>query len=239
MENMKRCPKCGETKSIDDFYKNKSRKDGYSAWCKACDNASNKKYVQNNREHMREYERYEYYKNHEEHKRRSREYVKKNKDKVRQARKEYYEKNREKILAHNRLYNQENKEKISARNKSYYESHKEDFLFKARERKKKIKETKDGTITKEALDCMYEQQFHKCDYCGANLDELGKHLDHILPLAKDGTHTLSNVHWVCPRCNLSKNDQTEEEWFNMLEKQNKMINGKIIWNKEGDLNESA
>lgn len=238
MENTKRCPKCNKIKSIDAFYKNKSRKDGHSAWCKACDNTNNKKYVQNNREHMREYERYEYYKNHEDHKRRRKEYVDKNKEKVKQKQKEYYQKNREQILEYSRLYNQANKEKIRTRNKEYYESHKEDFVFKARERKKKIKETKDGTITKESLNIMYETQLHKCAYCNSNLDELGKHLDHILPLVKGGIHTLSNVHWVCPRCNLSKNDKTEEEWFDILEKQNKIINGKIVWSKE-EYNESA
>ena len=235
----KRCPKCGETKPIEGFYKNKSRKDGYSAWCKNCDNINHKKHIQNNREYMREYEKYEYYKNHEAHKRRSREYAHKNKDKVKQARTEYYQKNRDQILAQNRLYNQTNKDKIDLRNKAYYESHKEDFIFKARERKKKIKDTKDGTITKEALDMMYESQYHKCNYCNCDLDQFGKHLDHILPLSRGGRHTLNNVHWICPRCNLSKNDKTEEEWFDMLKRQHKMIGGKIIWNEEGDLNESA
>lgn len=238
MEDVKRCPKCGETKSIDEFYKNKSRKDGHSAWCKVCDNANNKRYVQNNREHMREYERYDYYKNHEDHKRRRREYVKNNKEKIKQTQTKYYQKNREQILEHNRLYNEANKDKIDARNKTYYETHKEDFIFKARERKKKIKNTKDGTITKETLRNMYELQLHRCAYCDNNLDELGKHLDHILPLAKGGIHTLSNVHWVCPKCNLSKNDKTEEEWFDILEKQNKIIDGRIVWNEE-ECNEST
>ena len=239
MGDTKRCPRCGETKSIDDFYKNKSRKDGHSAWCKTCDNANNKKYVQNNQEHMREYERYEYYKNHEAHIRRRREYVKNNKEKVKRIREKYYQNNREQILARGKIYTQENKDKISARNKAYYELHKEDFLFRARERKQKIRETKDGTITKDTLNAMYETQNHRCAYCDNNLDELGKHLDHIMPLAQGGVHTISNVHWVCPKCNLSKNDKTEEEWFDMLIKQNKMIDGKIIWDEENNLNENS
>lgn len=239
MENMKRCPKCGETKGLDKFYKSKSRKDGHTSWCKECHNKSHKNYVDNNIEHIREYDRNDYYKNYERHLQSRKKSNERNKDKIKQTRKKYYQENRDKILAHDRLYNQQNKEKISIRNKAYYESHKEDFIFRARERKKRIRETKDGTITKESLDYMYESQFHKCDYCGCDLDKTGKHLDHILPLVKGGIHTLSNVHWVCPKCNLSKNDKTEEEWFDMLVKQNKMINGKIIWDEEGDLNESA
>ena len=39
---MKTCPKCGETKSLDSFSKNKSRRDGRDSWCRAC-KASGKK----------------------------------------------------------------------------------------------------------------------------------------------------------------------------------------------------
>lgn len=33
---VKKCPKCKQTKSIDDFFNNKSKKDGLSNWCKEC-----------------------------------------------------------------------------------------------------------------------------------------------------------------------------------------------------------
>ena len=36
---MKRCPDCGTSKSLDDFPKNRSRKDGRQAYCKPCWNA--------------------------------------------------------------------------------------------------------------------------------------------------------------------------------------------------------
>lgn len=236
---MKRCPKCGETKNIDEFYKNKSRKDGRSVWCKICDNANNKKYIQNNKEHMREYYKEKYWKNPEKYRENRRRSNINNKDIIEERRKIYYQNNKDLILLRDKIYKDKNRDRVNARNRQYYKNHKEDFIFRARERKKRIRETKDGTITKETLDYMYESQFHKCDYCGCNLDEVGKHLDHILPLVKGGTHTLSNVHWVCPKCNLSKNDKTEEEWFSMLSKQNKMINGKIIWDEEGGLHEST
>lgn len=32
----KKCPKCGEIKDIGEFYKNKSRRDGFSCYCKEC-----------------------------------------------------------------------------------------------------------------------------------------------------------------------------------------------------------
>jgi hypothetical protein len=33
---MKRCPKCGETKPLTEFWKNRSTSDGVQAWCKPC-----------------------------------------------------------------------------------------------------------------------------------------------------------------------------------------------------------
>ena len=33
---MKRCPKCGEFKSLAEFYTNRSTKDGLTVWCKTC-----------------------------------------------------------------------------------------------------------------------------------------------------------------------------------------------------------
>ena len=48
MENAKKCPKCGETKPIDEFYKNKTKKDGHSVYCKQCiANDSHEYYLQN------------------------------------------------------------------------------------------------------------------------------------------------------------------------------------------------
>ena len=34
----KKCPKCGEAKSLTDFSKNKNYKDGHAYWCKKCKN---------------------------------------------------------------------------------------------------------------------------------------------------------------------------------------------------------
>lgn len=36
---MKRCPECGELKPLDEFCRNRSRKDGRAAYCKPCHNA--------------------------------------------------------------------------------------------------------------------------------------------------------------------------------------------------------
>lgn len=39
--DMKRCAKCGETKPLTDFYKDKKASDGHQSWCKHCAHVDN------------------------------------------------------------------------------------------------------------------------------------------------------------------------------------------------------
>lgn len=55
----KTCTKCGEEKSLEDFHKNKSRKDGLYFYCKAC----RREYYQKNKEAITQYQREYYQKN--------------------------------------------------------------------------------------------------------------------------------------------------------------------------------
>jgi len=41
---MKKCTKCGETKSLSEFGKHSASKDGINPWCKKCVNASSRKW---------------------------------------------------------------------------------------------------------------------------------------------------------------------------------------------------
>jgi hypothetical protein len=47
---MKKCPKCKETKPLDDFAKNKRKKDGLQRTCRKCVAAKDKQWFQNNKE---------------------------------------------------------------------------------------------------------------------------------------------------------------------------------------------
>ena len=40
----KKCPKCKNIKSLEDFYKDKTKKDGHGHWCKNCGKETNNKY---------------------------------------------------------------------------------------------------------------------------------------------------------------------------------------------------
>ena len=49
---MKKCPCCGKGKDTEDFYKNRSLKDGLSAYCKDCQNQYSKEYKEKVKEEL-------------------------------------------------------------------------------------------------------------------------------------------------------------------------------------------
>ena len=90
----KRCPKCEETKSIDNFSKCKSRKDGLKVYCKSCASLDKKKYYIKTKERQKEYRdnnkiKYkEYFSN----------YYQENGEKIKNNSKDYYS-NKDKLEA--------------------------------------------------------------------------------------------------------------------------------------------
>jgi 5-methylcytosine-specific restriction endonuclease McrA len=58
-----------------------------------------------------------------------------------------------------------------------------------------------------------------CEYCGATENLT---MDHIIPIARGGQHTLSNLTVACQKCNCSKGAKLLEEWeeYQCLKKHN-------------------
>lgn len=122
----KTCCKCGESKNLSGFYKNKSTKDGLTPDCKDCVKARINKYRNDNP------------------------------DTVKKRKKEYYENNKEKVIASQREYRRKNgryreyylrylervgvdqyREECRERAKTYRERNREEIARKARERRAK------------------------------------------------------------------------------------------------------
>ena len=115
------CCKCGEIKTVDNFNKNKSKKDGVYNICKEC----RKEYNKNNRE--KEYERQRrYYENNKDRERKKRrQYYENNQEKESKRKRQRYENNKEKVLGINRRWRENNKEKLFEINRQYRENNKE------------------------------------------------------------------------------------------------------------------
>lgn len=54
---MKTCTKCGETKPLDDFNRDRARADGRNPWCRECKAEGNRRYYEENSGKERERQR--------------------------------------------------------------------------------------------------------------------------------------------------------------------------------------
>lgn len=110
-----------------------------------------------------------------------------NKDKIRLASQKYYIANRERILLATKLYQKLNKDMAN----SWYSA------YRARKRKALIVQP-----TREQLAAKLSM-FSSCYICKVGQIEAW---DHVKPLAKGGSHCLSNLKPICKSCNSSKID---------------------------------
>ena len=96
----KKCTKCGEVKSLDEFGNSKCRKDGKQYKCKVCC----KEYQINNKEKISQYRK---------------DYRKENKDSIKSSKQLYYSNNKEKIKEYSKEYYKFNQEKIDKKKKEW------------------------------------------------------------------------------------------------------------------------
>lgn len=127
----KQCGKCGEIKNIEEFNKDKGKKDGLRTQCKLCDKNSNKKYYTENKNELCEKAKINYDNNKEKKKEYQKEYKANNKEKVKETNKKYreshkkeirkwYEENPNKVKEWKKIYYEHNKEKVLKKNRDYY-----------------------------------------------------------------------------------------------------------------------
>jgi len=133
---MKKCTKCGETKELSEFYKNKNTASGVHYCCKCC----NKKWREENKEDTKKNSKKHYQNNKKKIKLRSKSYNKNNKEKIKLYVKKYREDNKEKLKIKQKEYREDNKEKIKAYRKEYYQNNKEKSKRYRENNKEKINE---------------------------------------------------------------------------------------------------
>ncbi len=203
-------------KEYDKEYRkqNKEKRSEYNKEYLEKNKGYNKEYYERNKENIAKQGK-EYRKQNEEKiAKRAKEYREKNKER----RKEYLEKNKEYISKRVKKYRTKNKEQIKEYKKEYNKTPKGKMVgvnSNSRRRYRKL-HTSDGTIPfsityplTQELQALLTLQENKCYLC--NCDLLEKHLDHHTPLSKGGTHSIDNVVWLCPTCNLSKGTNVPSE----------------------------
>ena len=106
----KRCSKCGEVKQVEEFYKEKCRKDGYRCYCKSCTRIIARQYHDNNKKKERN---------------RGKKYRDNNKEKLKKYQQQYCANNKEKVSNRKKQWSENNKGHIKQEGKQYRENNRE------------------------------------------------------------------------------------------------------------------
>ena len=120
----RRCSKCNDLYTIDNFYFSNKKEGKRHYKCIKCTKAERK----NNKEILKTYQREWYGKNKEKKLKKCKEWRENNKERKREADKEYYDSNREAISNYHKKYNKENKKDIREKKRKYYLENRERIL---------------------------------------------------------------------------------------------------------------
>jgi hypothetical protein len=186
---MKTCPKCKQTKSVGEFYKDKSTKDGIASWCKKCNKQAHEKYRKTEKGKEVEVE----YRNSE-----------KGREVVKQGGVKYCKTEKGKEAGKRRVVKHQ-KEK----------PHRVWAIGTLSQHRRKGNEIE---ISTDELEIKAKQSTH-CNFCGCKLNwGYGKGHSQNSPsldrINNENIITSDNIQILCTKCNASKQDRTMSELIN-------------------------
>lgn len=132
----------------------------------------------------------------------------------RKANRSWATENSEYLHEKNRQWREANAKSLRLYRKNYYSEYRARDIQHARAvgrakshvRRARIRDALCGCITAEWLDAVI---LSPCVYCGDDAE----HRDHTVPLARGGTHCVSNIQPACGKCNRTKNDMALEDFL--------------------------
>jgi len=192
---MKQCTRCKQQKSTDEFYHNRTMKDGLDPWCKTCASKHARAYRETHSEELK-IKKACYHASHQE---------------IDNARSKLYaEIHREKSRARANAWYTTHRERAKQSSKKWRLSHPDEAqVIVERCRANRKNAPGHGLSSGQWID-IQEEYNYCCAYCRQR-EPL--EMDHFVPLAKAGAHDFSNVVPACRSCNSSKNGAFFEDWI--------------------------
>ena len=87
----------------------------------------------------------------------------------------------------------------------------------ARARREYLKQY--APISEKDIKNMLESYEYKCAYCHIKVKRgINLHIDHKIPICRNGSHTIDNLAPACAKCNLRKHAKTDVEFIEYLSK---------------------
>ena len=228
----KRCCSCGDVKPMQCFSKNMATMDGYQSSCKpCCKKQQQERLVRVHSDHKR----LALY----------RQTSRKAQDNVRAklfaaqstasvdewlhhmshgktTRLRKYSSDREMRYRHNEISRARYKNDLEFREnaKAYQKSRHKQFPWimltrKHRRDARLAGVVDDGTVSSDVMKVLWLNA-KICLYCGRDLTDFNKSVEHMHPMSKGGAHTIGNVVIVCASCNEWKRQKWFDEWLELI-----------------------
>lgn len=227
------CAKCGETKPLGEFYKDRTRKDGLAAYCKPCCRKYDRCHYVADPEKYREYARRYYAANQEAVQKNNRRWRKANPKKAREINRRWRKANPEKCRELQRRWRKANLEKYRERIRRWAAANPEKSRENTRcwrkanpdkvrancQRRRARQRSLPHDLTDQQWRVTLEAFGFRCAYCGElpdsiNCPRYGKLVqEHLVALNKGGGYTFGNIVPSCEKCNNSKRDHNWRGWM--------------------------
>ena len=129
-----------------------------------------------------------------------------NRDKIASQQTGYRLDNHDKIIERERAFYLENRDQIRARKRAYAKAHPACNLQKAHTRRARKAVNGVNLVSVAEIAAIVAMPCAACAAPGPS------EVDHIVPIARGGAHTIGNLMPLCRSCNRSKNDLLYIEW---------------------------
>jgi hypothetical protein len=204
------CSKCKEWKSVGEFNRNKSQRDGYNNQCRTCGNASYRAYHHRNKDEINQKKREEYAddpRTRLDRQKRTRSTWSDERRALQKSWQDTWMKNHpEESAKHQRRYRNENRDVLRKRASDWKKNHPNVARANKRTRYARKKGAK-GKYTLGQWNKMKEGYNWTCPCCMRKEPEIKLTADHIVPLSKGGTNYITNIQPLCRNCNSAKGTQ--------------------------------
>lgn len=222
----KRCQRCKEVKTLSSFFKNASTPDGYKQVCKACATAERKERMARVKDDPERLERFRT----QQRRACRRFYAEAMSLKTTGTAEEWLhrmddpskwqrmskEERKEIYRAQARLKylnDPEYRKKLLEDDRSRHQARPWFMLARKHRRDARLAGVvDDGSVTVEVLREAWDEAT-VCLYCGRELTQWNKSVEHMTPMSKGGEHTIRNVIIVCRLCNETKKSMWFDEWM--------------------------
>ena len=205
MDNSKTCTKCRQVKSLADFYRSSRSKSGYDSRCKVCSKEATLLSRSKNSQHYLQYQRQWRNQNREHLNRQARGYYWKKPELYRARSKDWSDANKDKVAERNAVYRLLNRDYLVALMKEWRKANPDKAMYYNNLRRTRMNDNGIYEVTAKDLSRLMAQP---CFYCGNKAE----HVDHVVPIARGGCHSIGNLLPACRQCNQSKGAKFITEW---------------------------